>query len=280
MCGKDCHCKDCHSKNNLVSCESVLEGTFTDKNCNTFSATMSATGAGIDCESAKKDSEKNIKKTLENFLNCYRPKIVKETHKIKTKCHGCDPDPKPDPKPKTGILEFNLAGRYTEKVIGDAADNIRSTFLVAYGDDDKPVIRSSGNNNDTGGVPDWFTPKDRMIPQNIKLEDAEFQATLGYDGKTYSGKASFDGAQWSSATVAAPYRAAATTIFGFAGTTVLDRDTAIGWMGNDGKRYKLKLNKWDFEIKKPKSSTNKAVDWVDVVVAGKAGVEITAWADR
>jgi hypothetical protein len=47
---------------------------------------MSATGSGKDCKSARINSEINIEKTLKNFLKCYKPHIVKETHTVKTSC--------------------------------------------------------------------------------------------------------------------------------------------------------------------------------------------------
>jgi hypothetical protein len=138
MSNKDCHCK---SNKDGITCESFLEGTFTDKNCNVFTATMSATGSGVDCESAKKDSEKNIKKTLEKFLKTHRPKIVKETHKIKTKCHGCDPEP----KPTKGTLVVNLQGLLRLDRLDPTADTV-NTYTVLYSSEKEDFLKLWGNN--------------------------------------------------------------------------------------------------------------------------------------
>lgn len=44
----------------IYVCKSILEGTFTRNDGVQFTASMSANGEGVDCVSAKEDSEKNI----------------------------------------------------------------------------------------------------------------------------------------------------------------------------------------------------------------------------
>jgi hypothetical protein len=74
--------------NKSYSCESILTGQFVTVNGVTFTASMSASGAGSNYVSAKQRAEKNINDTLANFLSSYTPKIVKETHTITTTCSG------------------------------------------------------------------------------------------------------------------------------------------------------------------------------------------------
>jgi len=69
------------------SCKSELFGTFTTITGTVFTATMSATGTGNDCESAKQSSEYNLQKTLEVFLLNYTPKIVSKVCTVLTLCN-------------------------------------------------------------------------------------------------------------------------------------------------------------------------------------------------
>lgn len=78
-----------------ITCKSVLQGTFTRDDGIVFTASMSATGTGPNCEIALKNSKSNINKTLEDFLSSYLPKIISETHTINTTCEN---DYKPTPK--------------------------------------------------------------------------------------------------------------------------------------------------------------------------------------
>jgi hypothetical protein len=133
-CRKHDRCKDDHCKRD-ISCESVLSGSFTTITGVVFSATMRATGTGKDCESARKNSKRNIEKTLENFLNCYKPEIIKETHTIKTSCEGCHEPippipPTPTPSDATVILDLDYVAEI--KQIGDT-DFYNAYFKIGEG---------------------------------------------------------------------------------------------------------------------------------------------------
>ena len=90
---KNCGCNKSRKENSNIndsySCQTILKGLFTTVEGTQFTASMTSTGGGNDCKSAQKNSEKNIKKTLNDFLATYKPKIVKETHNIITTCDGC-----------------------------------------------------------------------------------------------------------------------------------------------------------------------------------------------
>ena len=120
MVHQDCNCHTPHPPNEVVSCQSVLTGSFTTVNGIVFSATMSATGSGKDCESAIKNSEMNIQKTLDNFLKYYKPHIVKHTHTVKTSCEGChDPvPPVPEPVIATHVVELDYVS--DTEAVGDS----------------------------------------------------------------------------------------------------------------------------------------------------------------
>ena len=81
------------SNNNLSSCEAILNGTFTTIEGVQFTASMSASGSGNDCESAQNATIISILKTLQEFLNSYQPKIIKEVYTITTSCQNCVPVP-------------------------------------------------------------------------------------------------------------------------------------------------------------------------------------------
>jgi hypothetical protein len=112
--------------NKQISCESILEGEFTTINGTKFTATMSATGSGNTCESAKENSIININKTLDNFLNTYKPKIIKETHKITTTCDSdCEinaPLPKyPDTKNSSSVVYYNTNSLVVDGLYNDVS---------------------------------------------------------------------------------------------------------------------------------------------------------------
>ena len=73
----------CNSDSNTsFESRATLAGVFTRIDGVVFTATMTATGSGETCESAKADCEVNINATLQNFLASYTPKIVSYTDKI------------------------------------------------------------------------------------------------------------------------------------------------------------------------------------------------------
>lgn len=98
--------------NKQISCTSILEGEFTTIDGTKFTATMSATGSGDTCESAKENSTININKTLQYFIKTYKPKIIDEIHTITTSCDGnCGvyaPLPNyPDTKNPSSVVTYN-----------------------------------------------------------------------------------------------------------------------------------------------------------------------------
>jgi len=121
---------ECYKK---IICKSILEGEFTTVTGTKFTATMSATGSGNTCESAKENSIININKTLNNFLDTYKPKIVNEVHKITTTCDSsCEIDaplPKyPDIKNPSSVVYFNTRSL----VVNGIYNNVDSWQGVRY----------------------------------------------------------------------------------------------------------------------------------------------------
>lgn len=78
---------DTYTKLVNINSKSVLEGEFTRVDGVKFKASMSATGSGPDCETAKKYSQRNIFILLTEFLSSNDPKIVDYIYDIKTKCY-------------------------------------------------------------------------------------------------------------------------------------------------------------------------------------------------
>lgn len=113
---KKCVCKNSSEKSgHTISCESVLKGLFTTVNGEQFTASMSATGSGSDCESAEMNSEENIQKTLDHFLLTYKPQIVEETHTVTTSCDGCVNDL---------VLYYRLSISPTDSHLNDSRTSI------------------------------------------------------------------------------------------------------------------------------------------------------------
>jgi hypothetical protein len=130
--GKDCGCSKSESK--TVSCEAIVEGTFTKKNGVQFTATMSATGAGTTCEGAKESAKKNAIKTLEHFLK-ENPRIVDYTYQITTNCgEKCDKKKYTLEAQLPGEFEYTLqAGMVSYKAKVYTDDTKTAQFLAITG---------------------------------------------------------------------------------------------------------------------------------------------------
>jgi hypothetical protein len=120
----------------LVYCESYLEGSFSRNDGVVFTASMSATGQGIDCNTAKENAEQNLQKTLENFLTTYTPTIVDYTFTINTSCDNTCNVVK-------YVLQIKKTGTYDYVPRKDIPFNVKYSIYALNDSVDKTIMEFS-----------------------------------------------------------------------------------------------------------------------------------------
>jgi CubicO group peptidase (beta-lactamase class C family) len=135
---------DCNSNTCCTGFTSraTLAGTFTRNDGIVFTATMTATGTGNTCDSARADCEVNINNTLQNFLSSYTPKIVSYTYDVNY-VTTCDTHLCPSPKQKS------IVQNYLNKSIADSKALFAAcTFGNAFTGNE--IFIGSGNGGPNG----------------------------------------------------------------------------------------------------------------------------------
>jgi carbon monoxide dehydrogenase subunit G len=179
--GKDCGCSKSEDHKDY-SCEAIVEGKFTRKDGVVFTATMSATGGASTCEKAKEAAKANANKTLEHFLETYKPKIVDYTYKIKIDCdEKCDGKKYNLEAKLPGVVEFiEEADMFTYKATVFADEKKRDKFLEFSGSV-MPEARLGGM-----GISQHTTSTNiysNPISVNVREDDGKKGGTFGRTAK-------------------------------------------------------------------------------------------------